>query len=378
MSGNAKLWVGLGVTVVLLVLFLLTVDLGGMLEALGSARYEFLVPAIAVYLLSVLFRTIRWQRLLRHMQPISIPRLYPVVVVGYMANNLLPMRLGELVRSYYVGEREGVSKTSALVTIFVERLLDALTLLFFVAAIAVFVPLTGVAEAFGESSGVYWPLLVAAVSVPFVVAFASLLLMAFAPSTARVLAVRVVDRLPVRVGQKLVPLVDLFLDGLKSLGSPGSLLGLFVLSIPIWLLESGLFFFIGFSFGFQDVYDNLWEMAAALVLVTAIANIGASIPAAPGGIGLFELVARETLVLLPLAAVDRAVAGGYVAVVHASLLLPMIIGGQLFLWMEHVSLRSLSRAGQTVEASPKSPPNDLSPEALKATGLRRRVDGEYQ
>ena len=84
------------------------------------------------------------------------------------------------------------------------------------------------------------------------------------------------------------------------------------------------------------------------MLVTAIANIGSSIPAAPGGLGLFELVARETLVLLPLAAVDRAAAGAYVAVVHAALLMPMIVMGQAFLWVQHVSLGSLSLAGRSV------------------------------
>ena len=92
------------------------------------------------------------------------------------------------------------------------------------------------------------------------------------------------------------------------------------------------------------------ELAVAVVLVTAIANIGSSIPAAPGGIGLFELLARETLVLLPLATVDRSVAGGFAAVVHAALLLPMILLGQLFLWAEQVSFRKLSQAGRAGNA----------------------------
>ena len=120
----------------------------------------------------------------------------------------------------------------------------------------------------------------------------------------------------------------------------------FVLSLPIWLFEAGLFFFVAFAFGLENVYDNLGDMVVAVILVTAVANIGSSIPAAPGGIGLFELVARETLVFLPLAAIDPAVAAGFAAVVHLSLLLPMIILGQVFLWAENVSLRKLSRAGQ--------------------------------
>ena len=347
MNSGKKFWIGLGVSVALLALFLLTLDIGRLFEALAGANYLFVAPAVGLYMVSVLFRTLRWQQLLRHMRPVGLLRLYPVVVVGYMANNLLPMRLGELVRSYYVSEREGISKTSALVTIFIERLLDALTLLLFIAAIALFVPLIGLAEAFSERTGVSWPLLVAALSVPFVAAFGSLLMVAFAPTRASAIAKALASPLPRRLGLRLRHLFDMFLDGVEPLRSPGKILVLFLLSVPIWLFEAGLFFLIGYSFGLYEVYPSLGQMAVAVVLVTAIANIGSSIPAAPGGIGLFELVARETLVLLPLAAVDRGLAGGYVAVVHATLLLPMIILGQIFLWTQHISLRSLSRAGRS-------------------------------
>ena len=67
--------------------------------------------------------------------------------------------------------------------------------------------------------------------------------------------------------------------------------------------------------------------------------------AVKGGIGLFELVARETLILLPLAAIDRSTATAYVTVVHAVLLLPMIVLGQVFLLSGSVSLRRLWQAG---------------------------------
>ena len=345
---DRKFWFGLGVSAVLLALFVLTVDVSAMLSALAEAEYVLVVPAIGLYLVSVGFRTARWRWLLAHMKRIGLVRLYPVVVVGYMANNLLPMRLGELVRSHYVGEREGISKVSALVTIFIERLLDALTLLLFIAVIAVFVPLAGLAEGFGDRSGVAWPALAALISVPFVGTFGALLLIAAAPIRARALAQLVTRRLPRRLQPQTTALIDTFFRGVAPLGSMRSLLVLFSLSAPIWLFEAGLFFVIGFAFGLDDIYPSLAQMAVAMVLVTAIANIGSSIPAAPGGLGLFELIARETLVLLPLAAVDRAVAAGYVAVVHASLLLPMIVLGQVFLWAEQLSLGRLSRAGQAL------------------------------
>jgi len=344
--GQRKYWFGLGLSGLLLALFFFTLDVDRLFEALTDANYLYIVPAVCLYLVSLLFRTLRWQMLLRHMRHVSVARLYPVVVVGYMANNLLPMRLGELVRSYYVGEREGVSKTAALVTIFIERLFDALTLLLLIAAIALFVPLMTLAEGFGEQSSVPWPILIAVLTLPFMGTFVLLLFLSRSPVRAQVISNALVRPLPDRLETRARLFIDMGLHGLAALRDARTIALLFALSAPIWLFEAGLFYLIAFSFHLDSVYDNLWELAIAVVLVTAIANIGASIPAAPGGLGLFELVARETLVLLPLAAVDRTLAGAYVTVVHATLLLPMIVLGQVILWAQHVSLGALSREGR--------------------------------
>lgn len=336
-------WIGAGLSIALLVVFVVTIDLGRMGRALAEANYLYLVPGVGLYLISVLFRTVRWQVLLRHMGSVPVRRLYPVVVVGYMANNLLPMRMGELVRSYYLGSREGLSKTSTLATILVERVLDAVTLLLFIAVIGLFFPLTGLAQAFGDRYGVPWPLLVLALSVPFVATFAALVFLARFPEGIDSATATAVRLLPRALRTPARNLVRLFHQGIAPLRDPKTLALLLLLSMPIWLFESALFFLVGVGFGLRDSFDSLAEFAAANILVTAIANIGSSIPAAPGGIGLFELVARETLVLLPNASIDRAVAAGFAAVVHAALLIPMIVLGQLFLWTGHVSLQKLSR-----------------------------------
>jgi len=357
LSGGKKYWIGFGIGAGFLTLFFVTGDWQRLGGALAEANYWYIIPAVLLYQLSVVFRTMRWQILLRHMRPVPVSRLFPVVVIGYMANNLLPMRIGELVRSYYLSEREQVSKTSALVTILIERLLDALTLLVFIAVIGIFVPLLVLAEGFGESSRVPWPALVVGISVPFILAFGGLMLAAYRPARAAALGGALLKPLPHTVAGRLRPLINLVIEGLAALGSPRTVLGMFLLSMPIWLLEAGLFFVLGYSFGLENVYDSMFEMAVAMVLVTAISNIGSSVPAAPGGLGLFELVARETLILLPLAAIDRSTATAYVTVVHAVLLLPMIVLGQVFLLSGNVSLRRLWQAGGsfTIETEKSRP-----------------------
>ena len=253
------------------------------------------------------------------------------------------MRLGELVRTYYVGEREGISKTSALATIFVERLFDALVLLLFIAVITLFVPLSGLARSFSDQSGVPWPLLLAVVSVPFMVAFASSVMLAAYPARATDAVGWLARPLPQRLQATATDLISKLLQGLASLRDPRLLSTLFLLSLPIWLFEAAVFFILGFPFGLDDVHTSLGAMAVTMVLVTAITNIGSSVPAAPGGLGLFEIIARETLVVGPLAAVERSVAAGYALVVHAAILLPMIVLGQAILWAGHISLGRLSR-----------------------------------
>ncbi len=346
MIGRAKLWIGLGVSVALLALFLLTIDVRRMVEALTDANYVWVIPAVGLYLVSVVFRTLRWRVMLLHIRAVPVSRLLPVVVVGYMANNILPMRLGELVRSYYVGEREGISKSAALATVFVERVLDALTLMVFIVVIALFIPLGGVAQGFGERSGVAWPLLVLGATLPFVAIFGVMVAVARYPNAAQGVVDRITGFLPDRIGGLTSGLAATFILGLVPLKSARAIALLFFLSVPIWLFEASLFYMIAISFDLQGPVGGHGNLMVAAVLVTAVANIGASVPAAPGGIGLFELIARETLVLLPLGAVDRAVAGGYVAVVHAVLLLPIIVMGQGILWADHVSLRRLWRSGR--------------------------------
>ena len=82
MLNRYKTWIGLGLTAVLLMAFLLTVDVVKMFDSLLEANYVFILPAIAMYFISILFRTMRWKMLLTHMQDIKISRLYPVDVVG--------------------------------------------------------------------------------------------------------------------------------------------------------------------------------------------------------------------------------------------------------------------------------------------------------
>ncbi len=341
-----KYWLSIAFSVALLALFVFTADPAKMYEAIRDANYWYLPPAIGIYMASIYFRSMRWTVMLRHIKPISALRLYPVVAIGYMANNLLPMRLGELVRSYYAGEREGINKTSALATIISERMFDALTLLALIAALAPFMPVDDLARAFGDRFGVPWWALAAVFTLPFVAVFAAFVLSAVYPVKTLAAVSWIIRPLPERARAMINSVTETSIQALSPLRSPATLATLFILSIPIWLTEAGVFYIIGLAFGIEQSHSSAWTMAITMTMVASVTNVGASLPLAPGGIGMFEFVSRETLVRTPFAAIERSTAAGHAIVTHATTTVPIIALGQLFLWINHMSLGRLrKRAG---------------------------------
>ena len=150
--GNRAFWFGaVGSAAFLTVFIVLFVDFDTIGEVLGEANYAFIAPSLVFYFIAVWFRAGRWKFLLRPLIGKPKRSIYAVVVVGYMANNLIPVRIGEIVRSYYLSLREACSAPAAFGTVAVERATDVLTLLFFLAA-AGLMGTIGVERAVGDIS----------------------------------------------------------------------------------------------------------------------------------------------------------------------------------------------------------------------------------
>ena len=326
--------------------FLYRVDLKEMGRVLREANYLFVLPSLLLYFMALWWRTLRWRSILRPLGRFRLRRLWPVVVVGYAANNLLPVRLGELVRAYYLGQREAVSRTSALATIVIERLFDGLTLLFLVAVVALFLPVVRLFQDLGEQVRIHWLVLTLGLNIPFFLLSGVLVALARWPDRATRLAARLVDRLPGGAGSSLGSLAARFLAGLSALRDPRRLLMISLFSLPVWLSEAGLYFAIALSFDLQDALGGWVTMIGVLLVTTATSNLGTSLPSTGGGVGPFEFFAQATLIFF---GVGSAVASAYTLVVHATLLLPVTAMGLLYMWAGNLSLRRLARASQAQE-----------------------------
>ena len=358
---NWQFWLGLGISVLLLLFLLRQVDLDKTRNALGQADYILAVPAIALYFVAVFFRAVRWRYLLSPLRLVPLGRLYPAVVIGYMANNLLPVRLGELVRAYYLARREQFSASSTLATVAVERVYDGVTLLSFAATAGLALLLLG--EFTGSTnlsrSGII------ALSVATVAIFLAGLLVLTLMATILQFVPFMDRRFGMVLGRfrpKVRSLAETFVQGLAILSSPRRHLGLFVLSVPVWLLEGGVYLLIGYSFGIDGFFGSIWVFILVVALVTATSNLATSIPSAIGGIGPFEVVALNTLLAL---GVDSSLAALYAVFVHlVALWLPVNLVGLALLWKQKASLRQLMQA-------PNAGEGDKEPEPAFASSLTR-------
>jgi uncharacterized protein (TIRG00374 family) len=319
---SGRFWIGLLVSAVFIGLLFFRTDPSMVLDALRGANYWWLAPAIGLYIASVAVRSLRYRYIVRSVKVIPTAALFPVLVIGYMANNLLPARAGELVRAYVLGEKHGVPKMAALGTVAVERLFDGLTLLGF---LAITVLVLGGDGALTDLTLVSVPIFAVAVAV-----FAGALA---APDATERLVARICKLLPHRFQERAYDLVCSFVEGLRSLRHPDAFAWVAVCSVAAWLLEAAVYMLVGYAFGLRINFGYY-------VMAVGAGNLAITAPSSQGGIGPFEFFVKAVLIG---AGAPEGVAAAYSFAVHAAIIVPATVLGLYCLWAMKLSLGGLRR-----------------------------------
>jgi glycosyltransferase 2 family protein len=317
--------IGIAISVLSLYLVVRQVDLGAVARVLGSAAPGWVLAVAACIALDVTCRTVRWQALLAPIQRVRFVPVLGYLLVGYLANNVLPARLGELVRSHYLGDREGMSRATTLGTIVVERVVDTAVLVAIASAAILLLHVRGVvASAVLVGLGITGLL---------VVALGAALVAHRLPYADR--AVAAVGRWPT-----VVSLAGRLRGGLAVAGRPRTVAVAIAWSVAAWSATVVAFAAAGQAVGVELTWGQAALLAAGVSLATAI-------PAGPGYLGTFELAAVQVAAVFGVAA-DPAVA--LAVLVHAVILVLTSFGGAAALlrmgWRASAHERSRT-AGET-------------------------------
>jgi uncharacterized protein (TIRG00374 family) len=321
-----RVMAGLLISALFLFLAFRKVDFHEVGNALRHANYIWLIPAVAAIVASISQRAVRWRLLFHPRDDLRHGSLFGSMNVGYLVNDLLPMRLGEVVRAYLVAKLEPVSATHALSTVAVERVLDMVVTLGYLAALLPFVTLP-------EGASLK-------IEVVTVLAVGALLVMLVAgvwqDHTHGL--VRIGTRfLPARVAERVHGLLDSFLHGFAVLSRPGVALKILAESVILWALAALGMYFTLFAF-------HLHLSPAAPLFVLALVSLSFVVPASPGHVGVFHLAAVSALKAFD---VDSSVALSYAFVAHIVAFAPPMIMGAVYLWRAKISWSSVlpSRGG---------------------------------
>lgn len=302
---------GILLSVVLLVVVLYRADLSKVAAALRGADYRYLPLVVLIYLTSFLLRSWRWEILLRPVKPgIGFSRLFSTIIIGWTTNNLLPARVGELVRAYLIGKRESISKSASLATIVVERILDSFILLTFLFASMLL--LANPMETL--SFGLY-------VLAAFILILVILAFMTFKNDLALVYFKKFTRILPDRFSASAIRLFESFLKGLASLRDARLTLKGLTLTGGLWSIEALVYYLILRSFGL------ILPIYAATVLL-AVVNIGVILPSAPGALGTFQFFC---VLGLRFFAVDESTALALSVILQSVMWFPVTLLGLGFL-----------------------------------------------
>ena len=265
-----KFFIGLLVSCIFIWFSIKGVEYEEIIYELKEAKYIYLIPTVILFLGLTFLRSIRWGVILSPIEKISQKRLLPISCVGYMAIVLIPMRIGEFVRPYLVSRKNNISMSSGLATIFVERVLDSLTLLFMLLVVII------------SSQLPEW---VVRTGYSFLLTFIFIVSFMFFLYYKTELTIRLLRPLlsifPQKVIKKIESLIRTFVEGFQIISNPTELIVTIFLSILVWTLSALAIYCL---FHFQNFQLPL--MSTFVVLVITI--IGVSLPAAPGFLGNFQ------------------------------------------------------------------------------------------
>ncbi len=318
----------MGVSLASAVLLAVVIDWREFGASLAGVNYLYLVPAVACVLASYYCRALQWRYVLRGVRRLRSYPLFRITMIGYLANTILPARLGEVVRAYVLARKQSLSKGTAFGSVIVTRLLDGAILFLILAGFAILIP----AKIAGVKAGGTTGFIIYVALVSFFVLFY------FKRGTATSIIKFIFAPFSKRVAVKIVRSLDKFIHGFSCFRSPADLGKAFLYSGAIWLLVALSYYFINLGFKFTSPLP----LYAPLLLV-AIVSLAVSIPSSPGFIGTMELGVIAALHIIE-PALTRNEALSYAIIVHVVQVLPSAVIGLFYLWTEHLTIAELARA----------------------------------
>lgn len=329
-------WCGLLLSLLLLFTLLRKIEFDALAKALSSLNLFYLLAAIILTFCSYWLRALRWRFLLLHERPIPLSSLYPATIIGYMANNIFPARLGELIRAWVLAEKEQLATPAIFASLVIDRLFDGLSVMVMLTFVILLLKLPPGMEQQGtllKTGG--------AIALLFYLAVLALLIML---RKNRQRATKILEWLLTPLSKalsgRIINAAGSFVDGVKLSGGVGNLLLILLISTLIWISATLPIQLILLGFGIK-----LPLVASFFIMVLLVFAV--MVPAAPGYIGTYHLACYTGLAAFGLPDTEAV---SIALLIHAVGFFPVILAGLYYSWSDRLSFAAIRRdnAGQGI------------------------------
>jgi uncharacterized protein (TIRG00374 family) len=334
------LGVGLLFSAVFAALLFRGVNGGELLQHVLAVNPLWIVPAAVPYFGGVWLRALRWRWLLSTFADVPATRLYSVELIGFGINNVMPLRIGEVLRAWLLARSHGVRPAATLGSIVVERVLDG-----------IFLCLLLVVGLLGLTLEEWLRQAAFLAAAAFGIATLGIVIAAFAPGLVERVARNTVRLAPEHSREMLLSHGLAFLGAFAALGRGAVLPLVLLLTVACWLTEGVIYWLMLVALGIPaDADASLLGMAAA--------NLATIIPSSPGYVGTFHLPLQS--ILVSGYHVPAAEAAAYAIVTHAVIVLPVAILGVVLLAREGLSLHAVRERASSLRREIRGLASDRS------------------
>jgi glycosyltransferase 2 family protein len=325
---DIKLWLGIAISAFFLFLLFRKIDFDKLGAAFRELDHRYLWPALVLTFVSYFLRAVRWKYLLLPIKRTRMGHLFSSTLIGYMANNLLPARLGEFVRAYSLGQKELIGTSAVFASLVVDRLCDGFTVLLVLLITFFTIKLPPGMEHIqqGLVTGGYLTFAL------YVVVLAFLALLKLRTEFTVQLVSRVIRWVSPRLADQVAQQMRSFISGILIPTRASQLVAVLFSSLLIW--ASAIYPLDLMLRSFGVVLPITASMFLMVFLVFAV-----MVPASPGFVGTYHFACVTALSAFNIGS-EKALS--IALVMHGMSFFPVIVAGLYCLWRDKLSLKKIS------------------------------------
>ena len=315
--------IGIVISIICLYFAFRGIDIKESIEIVKNINIPYFIISLVLSVIIIALRGLRWECFIPLKKPIKKRTVVMATYIGYMGNNILPAKLGEVARAYILGMKENVSKSALIASVVTERLFDVITGGIILTISVVFIP--NLPEKVTYTA--------IALFVLSIVGFLVLIFLVWQREFAHKVFHKIFGILPKNIGDKLIEFSCNFIDGIGFKNDPKHIFLIFFYT-ALYLIGQIL------TISFLMTAFNIKASPIIALFMFAVGGFGFAVPSAPSGIGPFEWAIVFGLSLI---GIEKTVAFPYALVYHMMGIVPIVIIGFIFLFMLGVDLKTATK-----------------------------------